>query len=127
MVASTREAARGHHQSFATRPAMDFERAACNVSCCLCRVQLLSEAVDELPDGAQDGLLIASEGPVIRSVEFDEPCPRDVAGEIPARADANGAVVAPVEHQSGHRNLPQKMPHVHVAQRLEHALDGSGA
>jgi len=37
----------------------------------------------------QDRLEIAREGPVIGAVELDESRLRDVAGEVPAGADAN--------------------------------------
>ena len=72
-------------------------------------------------------MLIAREGPVIGAVELDESHLRDVAGEMPAGADANGAVAPTVEHQGRSRNSLQKMAHIRIAQRLEHALDGSRA
>jgi hypothetical protein len=64
---------------------------------------------------------------VIGAVELDESRLRDVAGEMSARADANGAVAATVEHQGRSGNSAQKMPHIRVAQRLEQPLEGSRA
>jgi hypothetical protein len=78
-----------------------------------------------LPDARQDGLLIAREGPVIGAVELDEAGLCDVAGEMPAGADANGVVAATVQHQGRNGNSRQKMPHIGVAQCLEHAFDGA--
>ena len=75
----------------------------------------------------QDRLEIAREGPVIGAVELDESRLRDVAGEMPADADANDAVVPTVEHQGRSRNSAQKMAHICIARRLEHALEGSRA
>src|SRR5215831_19214117 len=82
---------------------------------------------DESSDAGDDGLLFACEGPMIGAVELDEFRVRDMAGEIPAGADANGAVATTVEHQGRSRNSAQKMPHIRFAQRLEHPLDGSRA
>ena len=78
-------------------------------------------------DTGQDGLLIACEDPVIAAVELDESRMCDMAGEVPASADANGAVATTVEHEGRSRNSAQKMPHIRFAQRLEHPLDGSRA
>ena|SRR6516225_5776610 len=64
---------------------------------------------------------------MIGAVELDESSLRDVAGEMPSGADANGAVIAAMEHQGRSGNSAKKMPHIRVAQRLEHALDGSRA
>ena len=86
-----------------------------------------ANTADELPDAGQDRMLIAREGPVIGAVELDESGLRDVTGEVPPGADANGAVVATMEYQGRRGNPAQKMPHVGIAQRLEHALDGSRA
>ena len=83
--------------------------------------------IDKLLDAGQDGLLIAREDPVIAAIELDESRIRDMTGEMPASADANGAVATTVEHQGRSRNSAQKMPHIHLAQRLEHSLDGSRA
>ena len=69
-------------------------------------------------DVSQDGLLVSCESPVIGAFEFDDARPRDVGGEIPAGADANGAVTVPVEHQGRSANSTQKMSHVRVAQPL---------
>src|SRR5262245_9375641 len=60
--------------------------------------------VDKAPDVGQDGLLIAREGPVIGAVELGESRPRDMAGEMPAGTDANGAVAATVQHQGRNGN-----------------------
>jgi hypothetical protein len=73
------------------------------------------ETADELFDARQDGLLIAGENPVIGAVELDEPRPRDVAGQVPAGADANGAVAAPVQHQRRSGNPAQDIAYVRVA------------
>jgi hypothetical protein len=70
---------------------------------CISRSQSRRETADKLLDAGQDGLLIAREGPVIGAVELDELRLRDVAGEVPADADANGAVAATVERQFGTR------------------------
>ena len=94
---------------------------------CVFRSQSRHETAHKLLDIGQDGLLIAREDPVIGAVEFDESCVRDVAGKMAAGADANGAIAVAVEHQSWNGNSTQKVPHIHIAQRLEHALDGSGA
>jgi hypothetical protein len=59
---------------------------------CIARSESCCETADKLLDAGQDGLLIAREGPVIGAVEFDESRLRDVAGEMPAGADANGAI-----------------------------------
>ena len=85
------------------------------------------ETADESPNAGEDGLLIAREDPVIAAVELDESRMRDMAGEMPAGADANGAVATTVEHQGRSRNSAQQMTHIHIAQRLEHAPDGSRA
>ena len=108
---------------------MSYRLAASNVAilACISRSQSSRESADKLLDAGQDGLLIARENPMIGAVELDESRLRDVAGEMPAGADANGAVVETVEHQSRNGNSAQKMPHIHIAQRLEHALDGSRA
>jgi hypothetical protein len=85
------------------------------------------KTADKLPDAGENRLLIAGEGPVIGAVELDKLRLRDVAGEMPAGADANGAVTAAVEHESRRGNFAQKMPHIRIAQRLEQALHGSRA
>jgi hypothetical protein len=55
--------------------------------------------IDKLLDAGQYGLLIAFEDPVIAAIKLDESCIRDMIGEMPASADANGAVATTVEHQ----------------------------
>ena len=67
-------------------------------------------------DAGQDRLLIAGEGPVIGAVKLDESHLRDVGGEMPAGADANGAVAPTLEHQGWSRNSAQKMAHIRIAQ-----------
>ncbi|WP_235025412.1 hypothetical protein [Caballeronia terrestris] len=49
-------------------------------------------------------MLIAREDPMIGAVELDKSRVRDVAGEMSAGADANGAVVDTMEHQSRNGN-----------------------
>ena len=83
---------------------------------------LRRKTADELPDAGQDRLLIAREGPVIAAVELDESRLRDVAREMPAGADANNAVAATVQHQSRRGNSAEKMPHIGIAQCLDHPL-----
>src|SRR5262249_9321462 len=85
------------------------------------------ETAAKLLDAGQDGFLIARESPVIGAVELDESRQRDVAGEMPAGANANGAVAATVEHQGRRANSVQKVPHVRITQRLQRALEGSRA
>src|SRR5215510_11471687 len=91
------------------------------------RSQSRRETADKLLDAGQDRLLIAREGPVIGAVELDESRLRDVAGEIPAGADANGAVAATVEHQGRSGDPAQEMPHIGVAHRLQHTHNSSRA
>lgn len=55
-------------------------------------------------DTGENGLLIAREDPMIGSVKLDESRVRDVAGEMPAGADANGAVVETMKHESRNGN-----------------------
>lgn len=88
---------------------------------------LRRETANKLLDVGQNGFLIARESPMIGAVERDESCLRDVAGEMPAGIDANGAVAATVEHQGRRGNPPQKMPHIRIAQRMEYALEGPRA
>jgi hypothetical protein len=82
---------------------------------------------DELPDAVKHGLLIAGESPVIGAVELDESRLRDMVGEMFAGADADGAVAATVEHQCRNGDPRQKMAHVGIAQRFQHALECAGA
>src|SRR5262245_6494460 len=51
----------------------------------------------------------------------------DMAGEMPAGVDANGKVATTMEHQGRSGNSTQKMPHIRIAQRLQHGLEGSRA
>ena len=44
-----------------------------------------------------------------------------------AGADADGAIAAAVQHQRRNGNPLEKMPHIRIAQGLEHALDGARA
>jgi hypothetical protein len=67
--------------------------------CSISRSQLPRETADKLLELVQNGLLIAREGPVIGTVELDESRVRDVAGEMPTCAYANGAVVVTMQHQ----------------------------
>jgi hypothetical protein len=73
------------------------------------------ETAHELPNAGQDGLLIAGENPMIGSIELDEARLRDVAGEIPASADADGTIATPVKHQCWHGNSIQKMANIRIA------------
>src|SRR5262249_46084973 len=57
----------------------------------------------------------------------DETRSRDVACEMPAGADANGAITATVEHEGRSGYSVQKMPHICITQCLEYTLDGSRA
>jgi hypothetical protein len=90
-------------------------------------LQSRRDAADELLDVGQDWMLIPCEDPVIGTFKLDESRVRDVAGEMPAGADANGAVATTVEHQGWSGNSTQKMPHIRIAQGLEHALNGARA
>src|SRR5262245_32398052 len=86
-----------------------------------------SEAVDESADARQHWRLMAGEGRVVGAVELDEFRMCDMTGEMPAGADANGTIAAAMEHQGRRGNLPEKRPHIRIAQGLEHALDRSRA
>jgi hypothetical protein len=79
------------------------------------RVILLKcEIADERPDAVEHGSSIASEDPVIGAVEFDEPCLRDVFGEMPSGADAHGTVAAAVQHEHRNDKAPEQMEHIRI-------------
>src|SRR5262245_40928567 len=64
---------------------------------------------------------------MVRTVELDEACLGNVAGEISAGCYANGTVLATVKYEGRNRNSAQKMAHIGIAQPLEQALESSGA
>ena len=103
-----------HHHGFYSR-------------CCRLHFHSVSrpETADKFPDASQYRLLITRERPVIGAVQLDESRLRDVAGEMPAGADTNGAVAATMQHQGRSGDSAQNMPHIRVAQCLEQALDCS--
>ena len=84
------------------------------------------ESVDELPDCLEHGWLGAGKEPMIIAVELDELRAGDFARHVAAGFDAHGPVVAAVQDQRGHGNPWQEVPHVGVAQRLEHRPNGAG-
>jgi ATP-binding cassette subfamily B protein len=85
------------------------------------------KTAEELLDISQDRLLIPHEGPMVGAVEFDKARLREVAREMAPGSNANGAVPAAMEHQARHGDPAQEMPHIGVAQRLEHSLESSRA
>src|SRR3954454_20388790 len=77
-------------------------------------------------DCLEHGLLSTRKEPMIVAVELDELSASDLAGHIAACRNTHGLVVPAVQHQRGHGNPWQEMPHVGVAQRVEHIPDAAG-
>lgn len=90
------EASPSHRSACFFLPRPELATAGRSLTCSF-RSSSRCKFAGESPDVGQDGLLIAGEGPVIGAVELDESRLPDVAGEMAARADADGTVIDHLE------------------------------
>jgi len=75
------------------------------------------------PDRREQRFLIAEPPEVIRSLERHEGGMRQMPGEVLARAEAHGAVAAPMQHQRFRRDPRQQGADVGLSQRAQHLTD----